>query len=74
YWYGLFVPSATPKAVVARLADEISQSLRQKEVIANLANQGALPGELAQAEFARFVRSEHALWSKVVKSSGAKSG
>jgi tripartite-type tricarboxylate transporter receptor subunit TctC len=74
YWYGVFVPSATSKAVVARLAEAIAQSLRQKEVVANLANQGALPGELTQAEFARFVRSQHALWSKVVKSSGAKPG
>jgi tripartite-type tricarboxylate transporter receptor subunit TctC len=74
YWYGLFVPSATPAAVVARLADEITQSLKQKSVISNLENQGAVAGELVGSAFARFVQSEHARWSKVVKSSGAKAG
>jgi tripartite-type tricarboxylate transporter receptor subunit TctC len=72
YWYGIFVPAGTPKAAVGRLADEIAQSLRQKDVIANLANQGAAPGDMTQVEFAQFVRSEHARWTQVVKSSGAK--
>jgi tripartite-type tricarboxylate transporter receptor subunit TctC len=72
YWYGVFVPSATPKAVVTRLGDEVAQSLRQKDVITNLANQGALPGDIDQPQFAQFVQSEHAKWTKVVKSSGAK--
>jgi tripartite-type tricarboxylate transporter receptor subunit TctC len=74
YWYGVFVPAATPSGSVARLANAISDSLKQKEVMANLANQGAVPGELVGAGFARFVRSEHARWSKLVKSSGAKPG
>ena len=74
YWYGVFVPAAAPSGAVSRLANEISQSLRQKEVMANLANQGALPGDLVLAEFARFVRSEYARWSQLVKSSGAKPG
>lgn len=72
YWYGVFVPSATPKPVVMRLADEIAQSLRQKDVINNLANQGAVPGDSSQAQFAQFVQSEYVKWIKVVKSSGAK--
>jgi tripartite-type tricarboxylate transporter receptor subunit TctC len=72
YWYGGFVPSATPRAIVARLADEIAQTLRQKDVITNLANQGAVAGDTTQPQFAQFVRAEHARWTKVVKTSGAK--
>jgi hypothetical protein len=41
-------------------------------VITSLANQGALPGTSREAQFARFVREEHARWTKLVKSSGAK--
>ncbi len=73
YWYGVFVPAATPKAIVMRLAGEIEQSLRLKDVILNLANQGALPGTSTQVQFAQFVQAEHARWTKIVKSSGAKS-
>jgi len=72
YWYGSFAPAATPKELVARLADEIGQSLKSPDVIANLANQGAIPGNLTQPQFADFVKAEAAKWSTVVKSSGAK--
>ena len=60
------------RACVARLADEIAQSLKQQDVITNLANQGAVAGEMSQQQFAQFVQSEHAKWTNVVKSSGAK--
>jgi len=72
YWYGTFVPAATPKELVARLADEIAQSLKAPDAIANLANQGATPGTLTQPQFADFVKAEAAKWGKVVKTSGAK--
>jgi tripartite-type tricarboxylate transporter receptor subunit TctC len=72
YWYGIFVPAATPEAVVKRLAGEIEAALKQKDTIANLANQGALPGNSKGAQFARFVQGEHARWTKLAKSSGAK--
>ena len=72
YWYGVFVPSATPKAIVSRLADEIEHALKQKDVIANLGNQGALAGTQTQVQFAQFVQAEHARWTRLAKASGAK--
>ena len=72
YWYGVFVPAATAKDVVTRLADEIALSLKAADVAANLANQGAAPGSLGQSQFAEFVATEAQKWSKVVKASGAR--
>jgi len=72
YWYGTFAPAATPKDIVTKLSDETAQALRQQDVINNLANQGASPGTLSQAQFADFVKAEAAKWGKVVKASGAK--
>ncbi len=72
YWYGTFAPAATPKDIVARLHDEIAQSLKQQDVVNSLANQGAAPGALTQTQFAEFVRTEAAKWGKVVKASGAR--
>ena len=72
YWYGVFLPAATPKGIVKRLADAIEHSLEQKDTITNLANQGALPGNSKEAQFAHFVQEEHARWTKLVRSSGAK--
>ena len=72
YWYGIFAPAATPKEPLARLADEIAQSLKQQDTINGLANQGATPGNLAPAQFADFVKAEVGKWGKVVRASGAK--
>jgi tripartite-type tricarboxylate transporter receptor subunit TctC len=72
YWYGIFAPAATPRDIQTRLADETAQSLKQSDVVTGLANQGASPGNLVQAQFADFVRSETAKWAGVVKSSGAR--
>jgi len=72
YWFGIFVPAAVPKDIVARLHDEIAQSLKQQDVITNLANQGAVPGNLKHAQFTDFVKTEVTKWGQVVKASGAK--
>jgi tripartite-type tricarboxylate transporter receptor subunit TctC len=73
YWYGVFVPSGTPAATVTALAERITQALRQKDTITALGNQGAVPGDMQQPQFAEFVRNEHSRWTGLVKSSGAKS-
>lgn len=72
YWYGTFVPAATPKDVLARLFTEVSQALRAPEVAASLNKQGATPGALSQPQFADFVKSEHARWGKVARATGVK--
>ncbi len=72
YWYGIFAPAAIARDAQTRLGDEIAATLKQPDMIANLANQGAAPGRLTQVQFADFVKSEAAKWGGVVKSSGAR--
>jgi tripartite-type tricarboxylate transporter receptor subunit TctC len=72
YWYGIFVPAATSKEIVARLHNEIAQALRAPEVVGSLGKQGATPGTMSQTQFADFVKSEVVKWGKVVKAAGAK--
>jgi tripartite-type tricarboxylate transporter receptor subunit TctC len=72
YWYGIFVPSATPKDIVARLAQAIGQSLESKDTTDSLANQGAAAGRLTTAQFEAYVRAEVAKWGKVARDSGAR--
>ena len=72
YWFGIFVPAATGRDIVTRLHDEIAQSLKQPDVINNLANQGAAPGSFTLSQFADFVKAEVAKWGQVVRASGAK--
>lgn len=72
YWYGIFVPSATPKDIVARLARAINQSLAAQDTVDGLAKQGAAPGHMPQEKFEAYVKAEVAKWGKVARDSGAR--
>lgn len=71
-WAGLFAPTATPAAIIARLHDEIVHVLNQPDIKAQLSGLGAEPVGSTPQEFAALIRSEIAKWAKVVKVSGAK--
>ena len=43
-WYGLLAPAGTPKTIIDKLSSQIAAVLRQPEVIAKLASDGAEPG------------------------------
>lgn len=71
-WYGLVAPAATPKAVVARLHDEVQKALQTKEVRERMT---AVGGEVipASAEmFANLIRSERQRYEKLVREANIK--
>ena len=71
-WYGVFVPAATPRTIVTRLNREIVRILKLPDVSERFSAEGAeLIGNTPE-EFAAYINSEIAKWSKVVKLSGAR--
>jgi tripartite-type tricarboxylate transporter receptor subunit TctC len=71
-WFGIFVPSATPPAVVTRINSDINAVMRSREVRDHLEKLGMSPMGGTTEEAQRFVRDEIAKWAKVVTASGAK--
>jgi tripartite-type tricarboxylate transporter receptor subunit TctC len=71
-WYGLLAPAGTPRAVITRLADEVTKIVRAPEMREQLSAQGAEPTGGAPEEFARTLRSDAATWKKVVKEAGIR--
>ncbi len=69
-WYGLFVPSGTPRAIVARLNDAVVKSLRLPQLDQQLRAQGSEPRPTSPDELAKFMKAEHARWARVVKATG----
>ncbi len=73
FWYGFFVPAATPAEVTRRLYAATSEALRAPSVGQALGRDGTeVSGSASPADFAAFLKSEAPLWARLVKESGAK--
>jgi tripartite-type tricarboxylate transporter receptor subunit TctC len=70
-WQGMHVAAGTPPAVVQRLFDAITATLRDEGIARRLLDVGAIaaPSE-SPAAFARFLESEVARWRGVVQDIG----
>ena len=71
-WQGIMAPAKTPPATVARLNAAVVAALADDEVKARLAGMGARPTPGDVAAYAAYLDAEIALWSRVVKESGAQ--
>lgn len=71
-WYGVLLPSATPKAIVARLSQEVTRALGNADLKAKYAAEGATPRGGTAAEFGVLIKSEIAKWATAIKASGLK--
>jgi tripartite-type tricarboxylate transporter receptor subunit TctC len=65
-WYGMFVPAAVPKDIVARLNTEIVRILKLKDVGERFASQGAEPAPGAPGDLAQFMKAEYEQWRKTI--------
>lgn len=70
-WFAVFVPSATPRAIVDKLNREFNEILKLKEIQKAIADIGAMPAKANTVEQAKqFTRDEEAKWGKVVRDAG----
>ena len=69
-WYGLLVPSATPRANVMKLNAEIVRILNLPDIRDRLTGQGAILVGSSPEEFVAFLHSEMATAAKIVKAAG----
>lgn len=71
-WTGIFAPKGTPPAVVNRLQAEVKKALDDAGLRERFAQQGAQPGGMPPADFARFIQQETVTWGAVAKIAGVK--
>ena len=66
-WYGLFAPSQTPQAVIAKLGEQSVKALSDAQLKERLLSQGIEPAAGGVEEFSRYLNSEIPKWAKVIK-------
>ncbi|MBI4194253.1 MAG: tripartite tricarboxylate transporter substrate binding protein [Betaproteobacteria bacterium] len=71
-WYGILAPAGVPKSVVAKLNGQINEILRAPDFAAAIARQGADIEGGTPDEFRKYLQSEIAKWSKVIKAAGVQ--
>jgi tripartite-type tricarboxylate transporter receptor subunit TctC len=73
FWYGMFVPAATPPAVVRKIYDATISAMQQPSVRASLARDGTEVSVSASPEqFDSFLAEDGKFWVRLVKSANVK--
>jgi tripartite-type tricarboxylate transporter receptor subunit TctC len=71
-WYGMLVPGATQREVIARLGAEVTRILRLPELTNRLADDGMTVVASTPGEFAEFLARETAKFARVIEAAGIK--
>jgi tripartite-type tricarboxylate transporter receptor subunit TctC len=71
-WQGMVAPAATPRAIVAKLQQQIAASLLTPALKDKLSAQGMKAVGNTPEQFSAYIREEIAKWSKVVRETGAR--
>ena len=69
-WYGLLVPTGTPKDVIGRVHAETAKVLALSDVKARLDATGMVPENSSPEALREKIRAEIEKWAKVVKALG----
>jgi len=71
-WFALVVPAATPKDLVARIHDDFTRALQDKETREKIAAMGADVVANQPDQFGKFWRAESDKWARVIREANIK--
>ncbi len=71
-WFGMTLPSATPKTIVERIHKETLKALQHPDVQTAMARQGMESGAGSPADMAARIRRETNTWAAVIKKTGIR--
>ena len=70
--FGLYVPTGTPKEIIATLNAAVRKTVDNAEVRDRLAAQAVVAGSSTPEELGRSLAEEIAQWTKVIKAAGIR--
>jgi tripartite-type tricarboxylate transporter receptor subunit TctC len=71
-WQGVLAPSRVPRAIVARISQDIAQALSNRDVREKMASQGAVPFSSTPDEFATLMKAEQARYARVIEAANIR--
>jgi tripartite-type tricarboxylate transporter receptor subunit TctC len=71
-WYGILAPPGTPTPIVQKLRDEVAKAIASPDVAEKLGQQGMEARGTQPGDFAKYVQSELAFYTKLTKDAGIK--
>ena len=71
-WAGVLAPAGTPAQIIKRLNTELVKIIDSREIREQWASGGAQAVPTTPEEFAAFIQSEQARWSRLIKQTGVK--
>ena len=71
-WSGLLAPAGTPKPIIDKLYREVARIVATDDMKKFMLNTGAEPALMAPQEFGNYIKSEIAVWAKVVKAANIR--
>ncbi|OGA58562.1 MAG: hypothetical protein A2710_23665 [Burkholderiales bacterium RIFCSPHIGHO2_01_FULL_64_960] len=71
-WWGVFVRSGTPKAIVSKLSTDIVEAMRKPEVVAWFESRDLFAIGSGSDEFAKTLVTDAAVWEKAIRDSGIR--
>jgi tripartite-type tricarboxylate transporter receptor subunit TctC len=69
-WFGMWAPAGTPPSIVQKLNSGVASALQNRDVVEQFGKLGISPLPMKPEEFASFVRSEIAIYQRIVKQAG----
>jgi tripartite-type tricarboxylate transporter receptor subunit TctC len=66
-WHGVFMPAATPRAVVEQVAADLREAVFSPELAPRLADLGLEPLGLGPAAFAQTLREDRLRWQRLIR-------
>ena len=71
-YFGLLAPPGTPREIAQKLRDEVAKAVAPADVVDTLSKQGMEPRGTQPADWARYLQSELAFYSKIIKDADIK--
>ena len=71
-WFGILAPTGTPPAVARKLRDEVAKAVAAPDVAAMLASQGMAPLATEPGDWAKYLKSELDVYTKITKDANIK--